>query len=420
MLPVADELHEAGYGVFTFDQRGSGKSTGETTFGAREQDDLISVVDYLVSRPDVDRDRLGAFGFSMGGATTLLTAAREPRLKAVVADSAWSDVRRWLRPSVSDVFVHPRDRFTALSLKLAELRTGTDLDDLRPAEVIDRISPRPLLLVHGSGDEVIPAAEAERNFEAAKEPKKLVVVPGAGHGETIAPGSRRCGATSSSSSTAPSSAQGRPSHGASPWTKHEEVPPPMPELTRGESRGLGRLTRYTNLIRRSLHFKFALAGSSSSVLPEFASGIIRARIYRWAGFDIGQGASHGQPAAEERGARLLQQALDRRGRDARGDHDQPRRQGDDRQERRHRAARRDLHGSHQIGPGSKRIGDFTALRDDRGRRLGARRRDPRPRSDRRTRSILAAGAVVLKDVPPNAYVEGNPAQVVRQLPWGYR
>ena len=35
-------------------------------------------------------------------------------------------------------------------------------------------------------------------------------------------------------------------------------------------------------------------------------------------------------------------------------------------------------------------------------------------------SIVAAGAVVLKDVPPNAYVEGNPAEVVRQLPWGYR
>ena len=62
---------------------------------------------------------------------------------------------------------------------------------------------------------------------------------------------------------------------ASPWTRHEEVPPPMPELARGDSRGLGRLTRYTNLIRRSLHFKFALARLVSSVLPEFASGIIR-------------------------------------------------------------------------------------------------------------------------------------------------
>ena len=188
MLPVADALHEAGYSVFTYDQRGSGDSTGEVTFGAREQDDLISAVDYLVSRSDVDGEQLGALGFSMGGATTLLTAAREPRLKAVVADSAWSDVRHWLRPSVGDSFLHPRDRFTALSLKLAELRTGIDLDDLRPAEVIDRISPRPILLVHGGGDTVIPAAEAKRNFAAAREPKKLVLVPGAGHGETIAPG----------------------------------------------------------------------------------------------------------------------------------------------------------------------------------------------------------------------------------------
>ena len=213
MLPVADELHEAGYGVFTFDQRGSGKSTGETTFGAREQDDLISVVDYLVfatgrrPRPARSARLLDGRGHDPAHGRA------EPRLKAVVADSAWSDVRRWLQPSVGDVFVHhPRDRFTALSLKLAELRTGTDLDDLRPAEVIDRIGPRPLLLVHGSGDEAIPAAEAERNFEAAKEPKKLVVVPGAGHGETTPPGSRPRGATSSSSSTAPSRARGRPSH----------------------------------------------------------------------------------------------------------------------------------------------------------------------------------------------------------------
>ena len=188
LLPLAEQLHEAGYTVFTYDQRGCGGSTGEVTFGAREQDDLISVVAYLSSRPDVDGDRLGAFGFSMGGATALMTAAREPRIKAVVADSAWSDVRAWLRPSVKDSLVHPRDRFTALSLKLAELRTGIDLDDLRPVDVVGRISPRPVLFVHGRADDVVGVAEAERNHGAAREPKELVLVSGAGHGDTIAPG----------------------------------------------------------------------------------------------------------------------------------------------------------------------------------------------------------------------------------------
>ena len=188
MLPVAARLHEGGYTVFTYDQRGCGRSTGEVTFGAREQDDLISVVDHLASRPDVDVERLGAFGFSMGGATALLAAARESRIKAVVADSAWSDVRHWLRPSVGAVFTHPRDRFNALSLKLAELRTGIALDDLRPVEVIARVSPRPILMIHGTADEVVVPTESERNYGAASEPKELVLVPDAGHGDTIAPG----------------------------------------------------------------------------------------------------------------------------------------------------------------------------------------------------------------------------------------
>jgi pimeloyl-ACP methyl ester carboxylesterase len=188
MLPVASTLHDGGYSVFSFDQRGCGRSTGEVTFGAREQDDLESVVDYLVTREDVNEERLGALGFSMGGATALLAAARDPRIKAVVADSSWSEAKNWLRPSVKASFLHPRDRFSSLSLKLAELRGGFDLDDLRPVEVMAKLSPRPVLLVHAGADQVVPAAEGERNFEAARKPKELVLVAGAAHGDTIEPG----------------------------------------------------------------------------------------------------------------------------------------------------------------------------------------------------------------------------------------
>jgi pimeloyl-ACP methyl ester carboxylesterase len=188
VLPLADQLHQAGFTVFSYDQRGCGASTGEITFGAREQDDLISVVDYLSSRPDIDREQLGVFGFSMGGATAIMAAAREPRLKAVAADSAWSDVRAWLQPSVKDSFVHPRDPFSALSLKLAERRAGIDLDELAPVAVVGQISPRRILLIHGRADEVIQVSEAERNQNAARDPKELVLVSGAGHADTIAPG----------------------------------------------------------------------------------------------------------------------------------------------------------------------------------------------------------------------------------------
>jgi dipeptidyl aminopeptidase/acylaminoacyl peptidase len=192
MLPVAAALHRKGYTVFSYDTRGCGRSSGEITFGAREQDDLISVVDYLASRPDVDAERIGALGFSMGAATTLLAAARDPRIKAVVADSAWKTAKSWLRPSLSAVFLHPRDHFSALSLAFAEQRTGVDLDDLRPVDAMRSLSRRPVLLIHGSADDVVLPADGEALAEADAN-AELWRVEGAGHGATVAPG----GATSS-------------------------------------------------------------------------------------------------------------------------------------------------------------------------------------------------------------------------------
>ncbi|PIP48965.1 MAG: hypothetical protein COX14_01740, partial [Chloroflexi bacterium CG23_combo_of_CG06-09_8_20_14_all_45_10] len=50
-----------------------------------------------------------------------------------------------------------------------------------PIHWIDKISPRPLLLVHGDADEVVPLEQAHRLYQKAKEPKKLAIIPGAKH-----------------------------------------------------------------------------------------------------------------------------------------------------------------------------------------------------------------------------------------------
>ena len=181
MLPVAAALHRRGFTVFTYDLR------SEVTFGAKEQDDLISVVDYLSRRADVDEDQIGALGFSMGAATTIMAAARDPRIKAVVADSAWRTAKSWLRPSWN-----PRDHFSRMSLKLAEWRTGIDLDELRPVDAIPHLAGRPVLLVHGSADDVVLPADAEA-LAAASPGAELWRIDGAAHGATVAPG----GATTS-------------------------------------------------------------------------------------------------------------------------------------------------------------------------------------------------------------------------------
>ena len=188
LLPTASALHDAGFSVFTYDLRGCGQSAGAVTFGAREQDDLRSVIDYLTTRLDVDANRIGALGFSMGASTTIMAAARDPRIKAVVDDSGWSDVYHWLKPSIRAVFIRPGDRFSALSLKFAELRADIALDHLKPKEDIARIAPRPLLIIHGTADESVPPGDSEENFASAREPKELWTIEGARHGATIAPG----------------------------------------------------------------------------------------------------------------------------------------------------------------------------------------------------------------------------------------
>jgi acetyltransferase-like isoleucine patch superfamily enzyme len=199
----------------------------------------------------------------------------------------------------------------------------------------------------------------------------------------------------------------------------------MPEVVGpGEAgKGLRRLPRYANLIKRSIHFKYNLACFLSRLLPDVASGIIRGRLYRWAGFEIGDGAfimgnirltsaapdfyrklTIGEGATLADGITINLDGKVTIGKNAAI------------------APHVVIYtGSHQIGPGSKRIGDFTSLpvtiEEGAWVRVGA---IIVPGVTVGRGSIVAAGAVVLKDVPPNAYVEGNPAQVVRQLPWGYR
>jgi len=176
---------------------------------------------------------------------------------------------------------------------------------------------------------------------------------------------------------------------SSPWTRPDQSAPPMPEVVLpGEGgKGLSRLRRYANLIHRSAHFKYNVARFLSRLLPDVASGIIRGRIYRWAGFDIGAGA-------------FIMGNL------------------------RLTSAAPDFYSKLSIGEGATLADGITINLDDKVTieegawvRVGA---ILVPGVTVGRGSIVAAGAVVLKDVPPNTYVEGNPAQVVRQLPWGYR
>ena len=182
MLPYANFLHRAGYSVFTYDMRNRGGSGGDAiTLGALEQEDLLSVVDYLAARPDVDPERIGAFGGSLGASTSILAAARDQRIKAVVTDGPFADVASVVDTGFTAYIGLPAFPFSPVTVRIAEWRTGQRVADVRPVTVVGRISPRALLLIHGREDVALPPVNSERLYAAAGEPKELWLVPGTGH-----------------------------------------------------------------------------------------------------------------------------------------------------------------------------------------------------------------------------------------------
>lgn len=183
MLPYAEFLHRAGFDTLTYNARARATSGGEyVTLGVLEQVDLESVVQYATHRADVDANRMGALGISMGGATAILTAARDQRIRAVVDDSGFSDAPSAIAAGFEH-FIHlPAIPFAPVAVWIASHRAGIDVNGVRPDDVIGEISPRPILIIHGLADYVVPVANSERNFKAAREPKELWLVPGAKHG----------------------------------------------------------------------------------------------------------------------------------------------------------------------------------------------------------------------------------------------
>jgi pimeloyl-ACP methyl ester carboxylesterase len=177
LLPEARHLVSRGFGVLLFDWPGYGGSDGEIHWSAGEARALIAAIDLLARRSDLDPARLGALGFSMGGAVLARVAPTELRLRAVVFVGTPSD-------QVKQVEWENR-RFGLLSQlpALWAVRSGgVPLYENQPVDRIGAIAPRPVLIVSGTDDQVVPEFLADDLFAAAHEPKELLLVSGAGHG----------------------------------------------------------------------------------------------------------------------------------------------------------------------------------------------------------------------------------------------
>lgn len=180
---IATWLNEFG-GVVTFDFRGHGRSGGESTVGDKEINDADVAVGYA---RELGYQRIVTLGFSMGGSIVLRHAGLIGGVEAVVAIS--SPGQWYYRGTVPMRLIHlavgnrPGRLFARAVLKTRIINGKWDPEPLPPADAAARISPTPLLVVHGDRDAYFPVDHAQRIYDAAREPKELWIVPGFGHAE---------------------------------------------------------------------------------------------------------------------------------------------------------------------------------------------------------------------------------------------
>ncbi len=181
-LPLALRFQAAGYNVLTFDFRAHGLSDGRfTSVGHHETNDVLGAIEYVKERPDVDPTRIGVIGFSMGAAASIQAAARSNDVTALVADSAYATFLDAARYSFRLVTRVPQFPIAPMAMRWAKWLVNVDASQLRPIDVIGRVSPRPILIAHGALDEIVPVQHAYSLFKAAGEPKELWIDPQAHH-----------------------------------------------------------------------------------------------------------------------------------------------------------------------------------------------------------------------------------------------
>jgi fermentation-respiration switch protein FrsA (DUF1100 family) len=182
-VPFAQSLYRKGFNIFLYDSRQHGESEGYyCTYGFYEKQDVSAVLTYLQSRTDVKIGKIGVFGTSMGGAVAILAAAHDRRIAAVISEGTYTTLRV--------VFVDYQKRIIKLpwhflrnialvqSQKLANFKARL----VAPIEEIKRAHV-PILIVHGKNDSFIKSNYSKLLYDAANEPKQLLLIDGADHND---------------------------------------------------------------------------------------------------------------------------------------------------------------------------------------------------------------------------------------------
>ncbi len=185
MLPVANVLHDARFSVLLYDARGHGASGADGPITLRKfTEDLISAINYLETRSDVNMGRLGIVGHSMGGACAIIAASMDRRIKAVVSGSTFADSSKLVREMLTRMRIPPWP-LAWLMNRIIEGWLGTSIKNYDPGRAIKRISA-PVMLFHGDSDRFIPPSNLDALYANANpDMTERMLIPGRRHSDAI-------------------------------------------------------------------------------------------------------------------------------------------------------------------------------------------------------------------------------------------
>ena len=202
-------LDELGYATLRFDMPGCGESEGEKgRLICLEQIGAVSeALNMLARQPQIDPARIGVIGSSFGAAVAVYAGGVDSRIAAVISSGGWGHGERKFRgqhptpeawaaftamleegkrhraqsgqslmvPRYDIVPIPPemRGHLAAGSVQMFPAETAQSMYDFRAEDVVGKIAPRPLLLLHSANDHVTPTEQSVAMFERAGEPTEL-------------------------------------------------------------------------------------------------------------------------------------------------------------------------------------------------------------------------------------------------------
>jgi fermentation-respiration switch protein FrsA (DUF1100 family) len=180
LLGIGVALWRKGFNVVMYSYRGlPGSDRAAVTMGVREVQELAAALAF--ARRRVRGARIGLLGYSMGATVSLLGAAGEPGVEALVLDSPYADLRQVLRENVRHFTLLPGSWLVAPVSWWMQLRHTVRLADASPIAVLSGLEPRPLFFIHGSDDATTSVKHSRTLYDAYRGPREIWVVQGAPH-----------------------------------------------------------------------------------------------------------------------------------------------------------------------------------------------------------------------------------------------